>query len=105
MQDPDWYFLCMQDAYLPAWVRARDYYVTSGQRERDELELLALLRGVDEQDLACWLVRVEREVLPVDSAVRLRVAEREELEVLEQPGLDGAHERGEASKWWIRLAG
>lgn len=88
----------MQDAYLAACGRGRQDYATSRQRERDELELLALLRGVDEQDLSRWLVRVEREVLPVDGAVRLRVAEREELEVLKQPGLDGTHERGEASR-------
>ena len=50
---------------------------------------------VDDEDLARGLVGVDGDVLAVDD-FQGRVADREELEILEEPGLDRADERGEA---------
>ena len=66
----------------------------------DELEALASVRGVDEEDVARALVLVEGGVGAVDHGGGRGVAARlwEGLEVLEEPGLGRAGEAREAGR-------
>ena len=61
------------------------------ERQRDELELGRVVRGVDEEDLAGGLVLVQGDVVALDGA-GLLPAGREELEVLDEAGLGRADE-------------
>ena len=64
----------------------------------DELEALASVRGVDEEDLARALVLVEGGVGAVDERGVVLLLPGEGLEVLEEPGLGRAGEAGEAGR-------
>ena len=64
----------------------------------DELEALACVRGVDEEDLARALVLVEGGVGAVDQGGVVLLLPGEGLEVLEEPGLGRAGEAGEAGR-------
>jgi hypothetical protein len=88
----------LQDLSLYSYIgrRARLFSLVSiHEGHADELELLCVVWGVDEEDLVGRLVEVEGGVDAVDDG-GLLAAGREGLEVLEEAGLSGADEGREA---------
>ena len=61
--------------------------------EAHELELLAVVGRVDDEDLVLCLARVDCYVAAIDA--RLALTQRQELDVLQEPGLARPDECGE----------